>query len=147
MATVRDVLRTKGSQVYTIDRQQTVFAAIQEMTRCNAGALVVTEGDQVVGVVTERDYLRKVALEGRSSRTTPVHAIASAPVMVADLSDPVEHCLGIMTRQRCRHLPIRGEGPYQLAGIVSIGDCVKQLVREQKAEIADLQDYIQGRYG
>jgi CBS domain-containing protein len=146
MATVREVLRTKGSQVFTIDRGETVFRAIEEMTRNNAGALIVTDGGFVCGIVTERDYLRKIALEGRSSRTTRVEEILSAPVVCADPDDSVESCLATMVEKRFRHLPVRGDGEFGLGGIVSIGDCVKHIVQDQKQEIRLLQDYIQGNY-
>jgi CBS domain-containing protein len=145
MSSVRDILRTKGSQVHTIDRWATVYAAIDSMTQQNVGALVVVEGDHVCGIVTERDYLRKIALQGRSSRTTTVDEILSSPVVCVRPEDTVADCLATMTQERCRHLPVQGD--EGLAGVVSIGDCVKQLVREQRTEIRHLQDFIQGRYG
>lgn len=146
MATVREILRTKGSQVFTIDRDETVYRAIEEMTRHNAGALVVTDGDTVCGIITERDYLRKVALAGRASRTTKVHEIQSTPVVCTDPDDRLDSCLATMVQKRCRHLPVRGDGEFGLGGIVSIGDCVKHQVNEQKQEIRLLKDYIQGNY-
>jgi len=145
MGSVREILRAKGSQVHTIDRAATVFAAIDQMTQHNVGALVVMEGDQVCGIVTERDYLRKIALQGRSSKTTPVAQVMSAPVVCVRPDDTIEACLATMTQERCRHLPVQGD--EGLAGVISIGDCVKQLVKEQGAEIRHLQDFIQGRYG
>jgi len=144
MAYVRDILKRKGSQVHTVGRQETVFAAIEKMESCRVGALVVVEGSQVSGMVTERDYLRKVAIMGRSSRTTRVEEIMSSPVRSCRPDDSLQQCMQTMTDERFRHLPVMEEG--RLVGIVSIGDVVKQLVSEQTTEIRQLHRYIQGEY-
>ncbi len=142
---IRDVIAKKGSTVHTIGRDATVFEAITLMEEVRVGSLVVTEGEgEVVGMLTERDYLRKVAIQGRASRTTAVHEIMASPVVCVDLDDSVSHALSVMTEKRCRHLPV--VGPDGLAGLVSIGDLVKQIVRVQKSEIRFLHDYIEGKY-
>ena len=141
---VTEILKAKGPSVYTTDRNTTVFAAIERMEELRVGCLVVTEGDEVCGIVTERDYLRQIAIKGRSSRTTNVGEIMSYPVVCAHVEDTVEHCMAVMTEKRCRHLPVIG--PAGLAGLLSIGDLVKHVAAAQKAEIRWLHDYIQGKY-
>ena len=141
MSTVSDVLREKGSHVYNIDPHATVFDAIAQMVRYGVGALMVIEDDNVLGILTERDYLRKVAIEGRTSRTTMVHEIMSSPVIAVRPSDDLNQCLALMTERRVRHLPVIERG--RLIGLVSIGDLVKRKVFEQQGEIERLVDYIQ----
>jgi len=142
---IRDVLARKGSTVHTVGLDASVFEAITQMEEVRVGSLVVVDGDEVAGMLTERDYLRRVALQGRSSRTTAVREIMSAPVVCASLDESVQYALAVMTEKRCRHLPVVGERGG-LAGLVSIGDLVKQIVREQKGEIRFLHDYISGKY-
>ncbi len=139
-----ELLRRKGTEVHTIRRSDTVFEAIGVMAGNGIGSLVVVDGSAVCGIITERDYLRKVALKGRSSRTTTVGEIMTAPVQTASPADTIETCMQIMTDQRCRHLPIVEDG--RLVGIISIGDIVKQMLHEKEAEVGQLQDYIQGKY-
>ncbi len=144
MGSVRSVLGGKTAvTVLTTPPETMVFDAIALMATHSIGALVVTDNDAVVGMITERDYLRKIALQGRSSRDTPVRAIMSAPVITVSHSDTIDRCMELMTEHRIRHLPVVEGGV--LVGIVSIGDCVKQKVKEQGAEIEHLQDYISGR--
>ncbi len=143
MGTVRSILAGKADAVLTTSKETMVFDAIGVMAENGVGALVVVEGDAVVGIVTERDYLRKVALEGRSSKETTVASIMSSPVVVVSKTLRIEQCMGLMTGHRCRHLPVVEDG--ELVGIISIGDCVKQLVKEQKDEIHYLSEYIGGR--
>lgn len=145
MAFVRDILNNKSREVHTIDRNETVYAAIERMETCRVGALVVTDGTGVCGMMTERDYLRKVALKGRSSRTTRVEEIMSAPVLCARPEDSVDQCMATMTERRCRHLPVVDKD-QRLVGLVSIGDLVKHLVLEKDDEISHLHRYIQGQY-
>ncbi len=145
MALIADVLQLKGSEVLTIDRGETVYRAIEIMENRRVGALVVTgPEDGPCGMVTERDYLRKVALHGRSSKTTRVDEIMSAPVFCARPDDTIEQCMSMMTQKRCRHLPVVSGG--KLAGIVSIGDLVNQLTLDREADIRLLNDYITGNY-
>ena len=145
MARVDEVLQRKGSEVLTIDRAETVYRAIEIMESRHVGALVVMDpGGGPCGMVTERDYLRKVALHGRSSKTTRVDEIMAEPVLCAQPDDTIEQCMAVMTQRRCRHLPV--VSGRKLVGIVSIGDLVKQLTRDQKADIRLLNDYISGKY-
>ena len=139
-----EILKAKGPDVYTTHRNDTVFAAIKRMEELRVGCLVVTDGDEICGIVTERDYLRQIALKGRSSRTTNVGEIMSYPVVCVHVEDTVERSMAVMTEKRCRHLPV--VGPAGLAGLVSIGDLVKHVASAQETEIRFLHDYIQGKY-
>jgi CBS domain-containing protein len=145
MSSIRDVLRHKGSQVWTIGPSDTVYAAIERMEDRRVGCLVVMEGESIRGVLTERDYLRKVALKGRFSKTTFVSEIMTSPVVTAHPEDDVEACLQLMTRGRFRHLPVI-DGQGRLTGIVSIGDLVKEIVSDQQEELHHLDAYIRGQY-
>jgi len=143
MSEVSDVLKQKGSTVYGIRADQTVYEAIAEMTRHNIGALLVWgEDGSPTGMVTERDYLRYVALEGRSSRTTLVEEIMSAPLVSVGPHDTVASCMRTMTEMRLRHLPVMERGT--LVGLVSIGDLVKHEIRAQQDEIDGMIHYIGG---
>jgi CBS domain-containing protein len=148
MKTLKELLDQKGSAVHTIDREATVFEAIASMDAHNVGALIVTcqeKGEpKVCGILSERDYLRQIILKGRSSRNTPVREIMTRRVVYTEPSSTVEEALSIMTEQRFRHLPIM-EGE-RLAGIVSIGDCVKSIIRQQKVQIRYLKEYIADNY-
>ncbi len=141
---VSEILKAKGPNVYTTHPNDTVFSAIERMEELRVGCLVVTDGDEVCGIVTERDYLRKIIIKGRSSRTTNVSEIMSYPVVCVHVEDTVERCMAVMTERRCRHLPV--VGPDGVAGLVSIGDLVKHIASAQKTEIRFLNDYIQGKY-
>jgi CBS domain-containing protein len=144
MATIEDVLQRKGMRIHTVSPSETVFAAIERMSEHNVGALVATdEAGRLVGIVTERDYLRKVALRGRTSQTTRVEEIMTHEVVAVSPSADVDQCLALMTERRIRHLPVvvdRGK----LVGIVSVGDLVKQELVMQRFEIEQLTAYIQG---
>lgn len=142
MATVSQLLAIKGNTVHTISRSATVFEAIDKMVSHNVGSLVVIDGAEPCGILTERDYLRKVALQGRSSRTTFVYEIMSPTLTAVDLDTDVEDCMALMTRERIRHLPVFEQG--LLVGIVSIGDIVKHLASDRKLLIEQLTAYIQG---
>jgi len=144
MATVEIILKGKGAGAYTIGRDATVYDAIARMAERNVGSLVVTDGDAVLGIVTERDYLRDVALRGRSSRSTSVGEIMSSPVVSAGPADTIQQCMEVMSTHRFRHLPVIEDG--RLAGVVSMGDLVNHLLTLQSEEIHELQAYIQGRY-
>lgn len=142
MTDVADILRAKGVQVYTIDKGATVYDAIQKMVEHDVGSLVVTDGDVPVGIITERHYLKRVALEGRTSKTTSVSGIMSPEIVCVTPETGVDVCMNLMTERRVRQLAVVSEG--RLAGIVSIGDVVKRLAREHRREIQYLTDYIQG---
>lgn len=141
---VSDLLAQKGDAVYSIGPDATVFDAIGTMVEKNAGSLLVTEEAEILGILTERDYLRRVALEGRSSRSTRVREIMTTELVVVSPDCDLEQAMAVMTEKRIRHLPVMaGSG---LAGVISIGDIVRHLSAERKAEIAYLNEYISGRY-
>jgi len=142
MQTVRQVLQGKGREVATIGPERSVYDAMALMAEKGIGALVVTQGPAVVGLISERDYARNVALKGRNSRETPVGDIMTSRVACVGPDQTVQECMTIMTEMRVRHLPVmEGEA---LAGLVSIGDLVKAIIEEQEALIEHLVRYING---
>ena len=143
MARVSDILAVKGDTVHSISPEATVYDAISVMSTHGVGALLVRD-DEIRGILTERDYLRKVALMGRSSRETPVADIMSTALIFATPDQDVEEVLATMSEARIRHLPIMHEG--KLAGLISIGDCVKQISHDRKAQVRLLSEYITGGY-
>lgn len=146
MNKIRDLLRYKAGDVWTISPSATVYEALELMAEKNVGALPVLEGDRLVGIFSERDYARKCILMGRHSRETPVSELMSSPVVTIDSSFSVEQCLAMMTERQFRHLPVL-EGD-RLTGIVSIGDIGKWIISEQRSAIHDLEGYITGNgYG
>jgi len=140
MVTVRQLLAEKGPQVFAVGPENTVFDAIKKMADENIGCLVVCEGDKPVGIVTERHYARNVVLRGRGSPTTKVREIMDTGVLYARPDQKVEECMAIMTDKRVRHLPVMEHG--KLVGIISIGDLVKAIIRDQKFLIEQLVQYI-----
>ena len=145
MKTVAQVLKLKvkhNQQVHTIAPHQMVLEALMLMAEKNVGALPVLENGLVVGVISERDYARKLVLHGLSSVRTPVSAIMSSPVVTVDSHQTVETCMGIMTDSHLRHLPVVENG--QLLGLLSIGDLVKEAIAEQADLIRQLEQYIRG---
>jgi CBS domain-containing protein len=142
MSTIKQILDTKGYAVWSIHPRESVFAAIQQMAEKEVGALVVLEGDAVVGIISERDYARKVMLKGRSSRETMVQDIMTADVIHVRLDQSIEECMTIVTEKHIRHLPVLDSG--QLVGIISIGDLVKTIIAEQQFIIEQLEHYISG---
>jgi CBS domain-containing protein len=136
------ILERKGDRVVSIGKDAPVLVAIRLMAEHHIGAVLVIEDGQLLGIASERDYARKVVLQGRSSSDTPVHAIMSAPVVCVGPHDTVSDCMAIMTERHIRHLPVLDGG--RLVGILSIGDLVKELIEEQKQEISYLQQYIAG---
>lgn len=142
--TVRDILQNKGSQVWTTTPDQTVYDAVRLMGEKNVGALVVLENQLVAGVFSERDYSRKVVLQGRTSRDTLVGEILSRPAITVESADQIEKCMQIMTTARIRHLPVIDDGA--LVGLVSMGDLVNWVMHSQRHTILQLQGYIAGEY-
>jgi CBS domain-containing protein len=142
MANVRDLLERKGRVVFSIAPQQPVLDAIRAMSDKHVGALVVMEDDRLVGIVSERDYARKVILAGRSSKDTPVESIMTPHVVCCSLDTSVEEGMAIMTERRIRHLPVL-DG-QRIAGVVSIGDLVKAIISEQRFVIEQLERYVAG---
>ena len=143
MAIIDDVLAEKGTEVYHIDPGATVFEAIRQMVDANCGSLLVMKGNIIVGIVTERDYLRKVALEGRTSKTTAVEEIMSGPVVVVESTAEVDEALAMMADRKIRHLPVVSDG--KLAGLVSVSDLAQHKSKEQSFQIKYLEDYISAR--
>lgn len=142
MKTVDHLLKTKTGDIWSIGPEDMVLDAIRLMAEKEIGALVVKDGDEVVGIVSERDYARKVILRGRAARETPVRDIMSPDVVFASPDQTVEHCMGMMTDERIRHLPVLSEG--RLVGIISIGDLVKAIITDQQEIIEQLETYIRG---
>jgi CBS domain-containing protein len=142
MGRVSDILRGKGDDVLKIEGSATVFEALEKIVENNVGSILVTDGDEVVGIMTERDYLRKIAVKGRTSRDTTVSEIMSAPLVYVTPETPIDETMAIMTDRRIRHLPVVEND--EVVGIVSIGDVVKYQSREQSFQIQYLTDYISG---
>jgi CBS domain-containing protein len=142
---VNAILQQKGSAAWSISPDATVFDAIKLMADKNIGALVVFDTNQhLVGIITERDYTRKVMLKGRSSKDTPVNQVMTAAPVTVDPGMSVSECMEIMTREHVRHLPVLEEG--KLMGIISIGDLVKWIIAAQATTIEHLENYIAGTY-
>ena len=143
MTQVAEILVEKGRGLLKIDADASILEAVEQMVEANVGSLLVTESSEVTGIVTERDYLRRVVVEGRTDRETPVREIMSSPLIVVTPQTSVDECMALMTNRRIRHLPVVDGG--KVAGIVSIGDVVKFQSRQQSFEIQFLHDYIAGR--
>ena len=142
MKRVRDILEVKGNHVWSIEPSATVFDALKRMAEKQVGALVVLEEAKVVGIISERDYARKVILQGRNSPTTLVSEIMTARVAYAQPQQAIEECMAVMTEKRIRHLPVMEEG--LVIGVISIGDLVKSIIAEQQFIIEQLERYITG---
>lgn len=144
-STVGDVLNHKGWFVHSVGPGETVFDAISTMVELNIGALVVVDdNDSLVGIMTERDYLKKIALQGRSSRTTFVQEIMTEKVVVIEPGFTVKQCLYLMTEKRCRHLPVIQDG--RVRGLISIGDCAREIAHDATITVQYFVDFIRGRY-
>jgi len=142
MRTVRDILETKGHDVWSIGPSALVYDAMKLMADKEIGALLVLEGAKLAGIISERDYARKIILQGRSSLTTEVREIMTSRVVYVEPERNVEECMALMTDKRIRHLPVVEAG--QLCGVISIGDLVKAIIAEQQFIIQQLERYITG---
>jgi len=140
MKTAKDILLEKGHDIWSIAPDESVFDAIDLMAKKEVGALLVIEGEKPVGIISERDYTRKVILEGRSSKQTTIKSIMTSPVICTDAKQNVRGCMSLMTAKSIRHLPVLENN--QLTGILSIGDLVKAIIAEQESEIQGLESYI-----
>jgi CBS domain-containing protein len=141
MKTVREVLEAKGRQVWAVSPDATVYEALRLMADKDVGAvLVLDEGEQVMGVLSERDYARQVILKGKTSRETPVREIMTARVAYVRPEHTLDHCMALMTDKRIRHLPVLEGG--RLLGLLSIGDVVKAVLHEKQFTIEQLENYI-----
>ena len=144
MSTIREVLDRKGRNVVTINVDTSVFDAISTMSGANIGAVVIEQGGQAAGIFTERDYLRKITLEGLSSKDTPVSDVMSSPLITVEPGESTRDAMETMTECRCRHLVVTENG--EMVGIVSQGDLVKHLLVLAEAEVEQLSSYISGSY-
>jgi signal-transduction protein with cAMP-binding, CBS, and nucleotidyltransferase domain len=144
MITVKDILAEKGTKVWTISPDAKVLDALKIMADRGIGALLVFENDDVVGIMSERDYARKIVLMGRHSQETKVRDIMTSPVYGVHLETTAEECMALMTDKHIRHLPVCKD--EKLTGIISIGDVVKAIMTHQKVTIENLENYIMGKY-
>ena len=144
MSTIHDVLGRKGGTVLTVEGSMSVFDAIKTMSEANIGALVIQDNEQPVGIFTERDYMKKNALKGRSSSTTAVADVMSSPLITVDIGESVQIAMETMTQCSCRHLVVMDK--ESMAGIISLGDTVKHMLQDKEAEIEQLSSYIAGSY-
>ena len=139
MNQVAEILGDKGREVLKIEADASVLEAVRQMVEANIGSLLVTDGGEIKGIVTERDYLRRVTLEGRTE-DSPVREIMTSPLIVVTPETPIDECMALMTDRRIRHLPVAEDG--KVVGLVSIGDVVKFKSKQQSFEIKYLTDYI-----
>jgi CBS domain-containing protein len=142
MRSVQDILNTKGTDVWSVKPDDIIFDAIKLMADKGIGALLVMEEDKLVGIVTERDYARKVVLEGKSSREASIHEVMTTRVLCVSPERTIDECMALMTDKRIRHLPVVEH--KQVVGFLSIGDLVKAVISERKILIDQLQHYISG---
>ncbi len=140
MTLVSQILQSKGSHTWTIAPNATVFDALTSMAEKDIGALLVVENSEVVGIFSERDYARKIILQGKSSRDTEVQEIMTSEVLCISPDQSVTKCMALMTDKRIRHIPVLDDG--RLVGVISIGDVVKAIISEQQIIINHLEDYI-----
>ena len=142
--TIASIVKSKGSQIWSIEPEATIYDAIAMMAERSIGALLVVSAGKLVGIVSERDYARKVMLQGRSSKDTQVQEIMTREVLTVTPDHTVDDCMRIITNHRIRHLPVVDQG--ELRGVISIGDLVRAIIAEQAETIDHLHAYIAGRY-
>lgn len=140
MKTVKHILQTKGAVVYAVSQSTSVFDALQTMMEKNISALLIIEQEALVGIFTERDYARKIILQGKSSKETPVQLVMTPNPRTITTDEKVENCMELMTNNHVRHLPVVENG--KVVGMISIGDLVKHIIEDQKQTIDQLQSYI-----
>ncbi len=137
---VADILKLKGSFIYSLTTQASVFDALKMMAEKNVGALMVIEDENLLGIFSERDYARKIILQGKASHDTPVNEIMTKTVITVQSGDSIEQCMELMTKNKIRHLPVVNDS--KVVGIISIGDVVMSIIESQKETITHLQNYI-----
>lgn len=140
MRNVRHLLEAKAPEIFSIGPDAPVIDAVRLMAEKCIGALLVMDGARLAGILSERDYARKIVLQGRSSSNTPVREIMTADVISVDCDDTIDHCMQIVTDKRIRHLPVMRD--HEVVGVVSIGDLVKAVIEDQQLELDQLQRYI-----
>lgn len=140
MKTVRNILQYKSQSIYSVDPDTSVLDALKIMMDKNISALLVMEGPELKGIFTERDYARKIILQGKSSKETKIKEVMTASLEVINLNSSIDHCMQVMTDKHIRHLPIVDNG--KVSGMISIGDLVKFVINDQKQTIEQLQSYI-----
>jgi CBS domain-containing protein len=143
MKTVRELLQAKGYDIWSVGPDDSVYDALKLMADKNVGAVLVTEAGNLVGILSERDYARKVILKGKTSKDTPVREIMTEKVVYVRPDQTSDECMAVMTDKRVRHLPVIENG--QLIGIISIGDVVKEIISHQEFMLEQLENYITGR--
>ncbi len=143
MNQVSEILEEKGHDVLQIESDASVFEAVKRMVEANVGSLLVTDGGEITGIITERDYLRRVTVEGRTDKETAVREVMSSPLIVVTPQTTIDECMALMTNRRIRHLPVADGG--EVTGIISIGDVVKFKSKQQSFEIQFLHEYITAR--
>jgi len=144
MTKVSDIITAKGGIIHSIEPESTVYNAISKMVELGIGSLLVIDGETVSGIITERDYLSKVALMNKNSRDTKVGEVMSHRIIYIKPENDVEEVMAMMTEAHCRHMPVLDSG--KLCGLVSIGDCAKQLSRDRKTQLNYLTEYIADNY-
>jgi len=142
MATVRDMIRKKGSEVFTIAPEARVFEALEMMAKHNIGALLVMSGDKMEGIISERDCIRRVDLMGRNARETQVREIMTGNVVTVDCDQPLEECMTLMIEKNIRHLPVYDS--QELVGVLSVRDVLREVVEVQQMMLSQLERYITG---
>jgi CBS domain-containing protein len=144
MEKIRELLTVKGHEIWSIKPDASVYCAIEIMADKDISALMVKEGDNLIGIMSERDYARKVILKGRSSRDTRVEVIMTTKIISAHPDQGIKECMGLMTGNQIRHLPILENG--KICGVVSMGDLVKTIISEQELTIKNLEPFVSGEY-
>lgn len=140
---VRDILKSKPAQIFTVSKETTVYSAIEQMCERNIGGVLVTENDRLIGIFTERDYARKLILKGKSSKATLIQELMTANPIVVHPETTIFECLSIMSDKRVRHLPVMDHD--KIVGVISIGDVVRRVMEDQKETIEYLENYISGQ--
>jgi CBS domain-containing protein len=143
MISVRQLLQAKGGQIWSIAPDASVYQALRLLAEKDVGALLVIDTENLVGIISERDYARKVVLKGKTSMETPVREIMTSEVITIGIDQTIEDCMELMTTRHFRHLPVKDGG--QLVGVISIGDVVKSIISQQEFVIEQLENYITGR--
>ena len=147
MKTVKDLLQSKEEkELWSVTPDTLVYRALQLLNEKKIGALVVLEQGELVGIVSERDYARKVILEGKSSKETFTKEIMSTKIFVVNPETTVDECMALMTEKRIRHIPVVDKGTNKILGVISIGDVLKSVISDQKILIENLSNYIMGKY-